>query len=782
MRIFQINTCLWGGMFNPIIPFFKRVPVWWERPPFKFDKASQVLNGYLDFFEPDYVVEAEKGLANGLGFEPKRVLQLSDILVRSDDRNERGYGLSVIDLYRKLYKEEYQFVRRHKHPIITTKTRVSAFSTFAACVFGSFPEQASLQYFAKGYKEAFDSEEITIDASALQKVYQSQSISPLRIGCSNLEVNFNDQQDPALFIMDATEPRDLIDYWNYRAIHGRVRPVPLQWLPELADQSRGFIARTYRPLPGNRHGVMITAKVMFSRSIPEKDIEGLHSKYLKVDKPDANRLQPWYPPFWRPSPQIMFRPEPPTIEYQSKKIDVPLQPDSPYIQFQTLSPDFAERFGNKVRWANVITLQDWSHKDRLATVFPCDYRSPKMPKFGLGDEQPLSTTEGLVIFPRFKDHSEMWGLTDGAEAVSQWLKDYKITTRLSESGRATQQIIQTLGGFYGVRNVALKGVVQLLDGMSRTPITRSAHKSEFQNRVKTAVGDSLWRNAVFENLVERKAVELGLELKCSKCGSWSWYRLSQLNSEMTCELCLRSFEFPAADPYNSDLAKWAYRVIGPFALPDYAKGGYAAALAIRFFAGVIGKQVDSATTWSPGQELTFPDGAKIEADFLLWQQRKNHLRRDGLTETVFGEAKSFGREAFTRKDVVRMKAIAMAFPGAILVFATMKEASELSKREIRLIRSLAEWGRKYDKSKAKSRAAVIVLTGTELFAAHDLHMAWNEKGGRHQELVAPAYVRVDDLRILADLTQQLYLGMPSYGSWREQQWRKKAQRFRKPGP
>ena len=40
LEIFRINTCLWGGRFNPIIPFFKYVPSWWERHGFRFENAS----------------------------------------------------------------------------------------------------------------------------------------------------------------------------------------------------------------------------------------------------------------------------------------------------------------------------------------------------------------------------------------------------------------------------------------------------------------------------------------------------------------------------------------------------------------------------------------------------------------------------------------------------------------------------------------------------------------------------------------------------------------------
>src|SRR6266849_4210952 len=93
LEIFRLNTCLWGGTYNPIIPYLDQIPEWWDRHGFRFDTAIQIMNGYLDFFEPDFIVEAEPGLAGGLGFDPARVLQCSDILTRKDDWGRNGYGL-----------------------------------------------------------------------------------------------------------------------------------------------------------------------------------------------------------------------------------------------------------------------------------------------------------------------------------------------------------------------------------------------------------------------------------------------------------------------------------------------------------------------------------------------------------------------------------------------------------------------------------------------------------------------------------------------------------------
>ena len=195
----------------------------------------------------------------------------------------------------------------------------------------------------------------------------------------------------------------------------------------------------------------------------------------------------------------------------------------------------------------------------------------------------LPTTEGLVVFPSFRNLPERWELPDGTIAIAKWLQKHGINSTPSEAGRITQQIIQTLGGFWGVSSFAHPEIVKLLNEISRRPSTKSIQHQEFRNRIKQFIKGDLWRHRNFENLVERNAVELGLELHCTKCSNWGWYSLKQLDHQMTCDLCLREFDFPIVEPSIASNSKWAYRLIGPFALPDYARGGYAASLHSIFF-------------------------------------------------------------------------------------------------------------------------------------------------------------------------------------------------------
>ncbi|MCY3741489.1 MAG: hypothetical protein OXH00_10750 [Candidatus Poribacteria bacterium] len=762
IEIFRINTCLWGGIFNPIIPFFNRVPSWWERHGFRFENAKQIINGYLDFFEPDFLVEAEEGLADGFGYDSERVLQLSDILEKSEEERWNKFGLSVHDLYSELYQEEFRFELRHQRNMVHVEPKERAFVGFVAANFGSFPTQEGLGYFEHNYKGVFNPEHKLLDAAVLSELYQSGYSSAVGICCAKLRIDFHDLGDIRLFILDAKKSRDLVDFWNLRAVHEHVLPVPIQWIKELSPFCKKLILDNYHSLRGDAEKIRLSLTSMYSRSIPEDDIEEIHRNYLRVDKKGANTIQTWYPSIWGKKSEKIFRTTRPTLEAEKKNMDVQISRDNPEIRFDTLFPEFANEYGNQYRVANVVRLQDWGYADQITTVFPCDYRNPIFPKFRFRMEPLLPTTEGLVIFPKYRDSSEQWDLVDGTTAFNQWLNGKQASATLSDAGSATQQIIETLGGSAGVSCIAHKGVIELLNEISRRSITKTAHYKEFENKIGNAIGNKNWKKRIFENLVERKVVELGLELKCSKCSKWSWYSITQLDYLLTCSFCLKQFDFPITNPIGGKHARWAYRLMGPFALPDYAGGGYAAALGILFFASIIGRTGGSKVAWSSGQELTLPMGEKVEVDFMLWYQREETLALNYPTEMVFGETKSFGEEAFTPDDVNKMKLLAEAFPGSTLVFATMKD--KLSQKEINRIRKLAQWGRRYDKDRKQTRAPVIVLTGTELFAEMSLEESWKEKGGKHKNFIGSGWVRTENLRVFANLTQQLYLGMPSYDS------------------
>lgn len=776
LEVFHVNTCLWGGKYNGIIPYFSQVPRWWSKDGHGPQSAQQIINDYLDFFEPDFVVEAEPGLATKLGFADDRIVQLASVLPSAHQSWGEGHGLTVLDLYRHLYRKEFQFARRHEHSIVQTNASDPKFDLFSAGVLGAFPPDKKFAYLGRAFQEAFDPKSVSLDGETYAKLL-GKVTSALRVGHDDIEVDTNRRTEPCIFIIDGTQPRDLIDYWNRRAAGANIVPVPIQWIESLTEFCRKLIVDSYGPLPNNNHGVMTRASIVYSASVSGADAEAAHQRLL-IDVEGAMSTTPQVSAFWRPRPGLQFDQTRPILTAVQRKFDLPLGSDQRSIRFDSLSPEYAGRYGSEHRWANVVKLDAWSDGDEIATTFPIEYRDPKFPRMGLGGDDLLSTAEGLVTFPHYNDIPHYLDLQDGPDAISSWLKTKDITASLSDAGRSTQQIIRTLGGLRGVRNIAAAGLVRLFDEIARRPMRKSMHHQEFKNRVAKAAKEDrdIWRGREFESLVNQRAVELGLEVRCTKCSGWSWFALNQLDADLICHTCLQTFPFPKVDPSSSGHSRWAYRLIGPFAQPDYARGGYAAALTLRFFKTAVGGVGESGLTWSAGQELTLSSSRKVEADFIAWYQRKRILGLDQPIDVIFGEAKSFGREAFKDEDLENLKALAIRFPGSILVCATMKQASELSKGELLRLRRLANWGREYIRGTRKSRAPLIILTGNELFAPYRLEMAWKKIGGKHQELIEPGYVHADNLRVLANLTQQLYLGLPSYFDWQNEKWKRVAQR------
>ena len=56
LKAIEINTFLWGGTYNPIIPTYNCIPPNREGLPSNNPSAQNVISGYLDNFDPDYVV------------------------------------------------------------------------------------------------------------------------------------------------------------------------------------------------------------------------------------------------------------------------------------------------------------------------------------------------------------------------------------------------------------------------------------------------------------------------------------------------------------------------------------------------------------------------------------------------------------------------------------------------------------------------------------------------------------------------------------------------------
>ena len=759
-RVFEINTCLWGGRHNAIVPVFQRTPEWWADKPLKPPKAADIVLGYLDAFEPDFIVAMDTSLTIPPSIEADRVLGPADVLDPTRDEH-LGYGVSACDIYHDLYKRTYRFVQRHPRKVGLPTTRRGRYQLFAAALCGWFPADDELSYYARNYRDALEAVDLPIDPAAVSQVISGKIRTPLQIASSNLKVQrYGWRGEPVLFVLDITKPRDLIDYWNLRALGKRVFPVPIQWHDELLDSCAKLIRWHYVPNRWNPQ-IMHRTEVMGSRSLDWDDVSAF---IKKLDLPGKDAiLGGHYPRIWdewaRDKDGVIRC----SLEAGESEDEVSIEDQR--ISFRLASPSFETSIGspNAPMWANVVHLRHYGMGDELATILPegmpdLDRLLDTM-QFHKGWTRVSS--EGIVSISEYAERTVFWRLRDGVSVIQAWLKSRGFDAELSGAGRICLQVIRQLEGILGAGLLTNSEILQLLDKMAHGMVEtesadsdqggpkpktrgRTASWSEWWGLLRKIHGDKRWAERDFARLVDRGVLRVGLKLACPVCSQANWYPNDQLADQLQCERCLQSFPFPAHKPPNQ---AWEYRTQGPFSIENYAQGAYSVAITLRFLLLLM----DNEGTWSPSLVLRDETGRESEIDFAVWCRRHRDFDDPNL---IIGECKSF-KEEFEPRDIRRAKELAKQFPGALLVFATLRP--ELTDKEKRRLTSLARAGRHRIRTD-KWRTPVMVLTAVELMARMGPPFCWKDAGGRFEQF-GKHYRGHRELIDLCDATQQLHLGM-----------------------
>lgn len=787
----SMNVCtgLWGGVYNPIIPVCNSVPEQWTSAPLPIPSGEALARGYIRFFEPDVFVEASPGLSANLGIEEvdlelgqKRVLPLSAMLEDApDSRDGPPTGLSVFELYRSLYNQEFKFLARHDHRITRFIATNAVDAAFVDAVYGSFPETGMLAALSKDYEEAFGPNTIKATAKNWQKALTEGYRFPLSIGRHGIDrAPTGGLGGPILFVADPSSALDLIDLWNIRLFRPNVVAVNARWFIKLSKFIGEFIKRNHRPLPGNPHGLMICTTMEFGRSIGEAQAMAMVEEIGLNKLPSGSwSLKRWYDRIWDESQDDhIWQPQRVCLNAKSENLDLSVSENDRErsVRFRGLSPDFAAKYHNSSSaWVNVLQFQSYGSHSDLALSLPTDYDPGRTHHLRVGGVI-LSSREGMVLPQQFKEHSEFFRLLTGREAMTDWLNQHGLKASISKAGRITEQVLGALDGLRGIRLVAHRETIQLLDRMAKS-VRKFVDGTveEYQDRTAAATEwtaviakrrNNIWTNNIsLELYVERHVLKLGLGVQCTHCTNVNWYAISELGETVICERCRKTYPFPQGSIGFTN-SPWKFRVVGPFSVPDYAGGAYATALALRVFAETL-SGTQASVVYAPGLDLAPTEGPPIEVDFALWYGRNNFGHVEGETVTVFGETKSFGLKCFHAEDVNRMRQIAENFPGAFLVFAAMKD--ELHDDEKTAIADLASWGRE-PLDGGRPRAPVIVLTGLELFSTWRVDDTWKGLDGLHKQIASAGHVHLDNLWALADATQQIYLGLPSRSEELRRKW------------
>ena len=768
-QIMRWSTCLWGGRSNPIIPVGRYPACWREQHPALRRPDRDVAREYMKFFEPDVLVEAEPGLATSIGYgalashQHRTQLLALDSLYSSEDayRARFRFGLSAIDAYRDIYQSQRQFVLRDSRPVLTFND--TQLSPIVEAVFGAFPREERAQDFLQSYVDVFRPVAVDLDVEHWFQLFHDRAITPFVPTYHKIEVQSRGRSELSFFIFDHTKPADLIDYWNKRLFETPTYPIPLCWLQELAPTMVDKITRNHRPIPNNPSGLKFWSKVYFGRSIKQDKIVELTRAYLDDCPAEAFHLEQVQ------HPRVLtggYGPicERHALEVDTASFDVELM-EGNALQFDTLAPGFAERYGDgPYRWVNVVRLSSF-RTNMLALTYPSNLEDRTAPGlFGGPGERPIITREGWVLGQEFKGLTGHLNLSDGPNAIAEWLKRKGIKAELSGAGRIAKQMIESLDSLWGSHLIADKETICLLNSMATQEIVRGAAdeatRRQFEGRTVKA---GRWKTLIskraknhlprltLDEFTKHGILKLGLAIPCSNCTHSNWFGLDDVSYEVTCERCLKAFPFPQGEIS----ARWKYRVTGPFSVPNFAEGAYCVVLTLDLFNLKLGLPADADMTYATGLNLTH-ERFEREVDFAFWYSQGVSIGQRTEPRFVFGEAKSFAEEAVTARDIEALKMVAGAVPGSVVVVSVLK--SVFSDTEKERLTNFTRWG--WEWVDGRPRAQLLLLTGVELFSDSDIGMAWESAGAPYPENTN--YHMFQDLDAFAQMTQKIYLGLDYY--------------------
>lgn len=781
----RVNACLWGGTFNPIIPVFKTAPKEWRNARHEFVKGYDVAKGYVRFFEPDVYVEAEEGLLEKIGLESFRkdsgfrsqVVTLKDFMTKEyRGANDPTFGQSVFDIFKDTYEKERRFVMRDKHPAIVASANGDVFSEL--CV-GVYPRRNDTKYLSRAYEDVYEPRRVKSSVETWLEIYKDRAITPFRVTGKYLEKQRFWHHEPIIYLFDPTKAVDIIDLWNLRIEPSPVFPVPIDWFAQLGDFFKTMVEQHHRPLKGNPNGVMHRLTVEVARSISEECAKELILPALKGVPQGSWSFKLWRNPIWQAPFNHREGPhyERMKITASEKRGSLNVKNDDNLrTEFETLSPSFADRFsGSKSRWVNVLIPKAYGDHE-IATVLPYNTFDRDWPSIGMGGEQVSICQEGWAFTEDHKDWGQPVYLLRNDQAFTQWFEKRGIKAELSEPGRIAKQVLNSLGGFWGLNLIDMPEAINLLNAMALSTTTRSNQSDTIENEFKgrtAPVHD--WFKLISKrnekrrlpelkvsDYTKRKVIRLGLEIECTHCNAKNWYGLDTVDYDITCERCLKSYEFPQAD-LKKDNKNWKYRVIGPFAVPNYAEGSYSALLTLDALRKL--PSLDKSVNYSTALNLSM-GRKRCEIDFALWSANESKHDTYGDPQLVIGEAKSFGNPAIKQKDIDQLKIAAEMLPGAIIVISVLKD--DFSDEEKVLLKEFVEWARTSENYRPKHW--VILFTGVELFGEYHLENAWKQKGGIHSKFAD--FHATNSFAAISNATQEIYLGLPNYYTWRDERIRK----------
>jgi hypothetical protein len=742
LRAMQISTFLWGGTYNPIIPFHQRLESG-NRFFYGAKSAKEVFDGYLKAYDPDFVVRLGAVKKAKVDLGRYQEIEADEILSGVLDDGTPSYGIGLFEILKHLLDKEFRFVRREH---VTFNIPEVGNSLLWTSIFGGVTSELrdTLDLYLKEFPEYH---RVPCTKENYLEMFQPENYFLRKLGNRFLEPKQKGLRNDLVYLMDGNNVEDVVFYWNLRALGRRILPFPIAAKDVLSarTQVEQYIEENHWPYRHNasmfNHTTLLKAPSI-SEAAHQEFAGSLNLKPSKKESSGKLITQDWIPGFW--SEWNRRRNGGERCEVSDTRKEIKLSPIENCFYVPPNLPEFtAEYSGHGTpRCANELEPRVYGETGTYAEVIPEGGELVSRAVDCYAMRELRCSADGLVYYPMDQGGEHRLELPLAEAVFHAWFKERGWETSLSDNGHIVKHVLKQFGGVWGtnwLRNeVILKLLIQIANEKwiekktFRALINQTANKIPFADVARL----TKW-------LVDTNIVKLGVALTCPQCRQSSWHSLPETDYEVECRQCLESFKLPCDKP---DEIRWAYRGNGAFTSQFGTQGGLSVILTLRLFSAPVSGQVTPMFSFNAKK-----DGKEMEVDLALHTRRY----RGGFPErnVIFIECKSYNE--FSKADVERMEAFTQSFPGAVMVFSTLRR--EIEPHEIKMLTRVAKKAWK-EKLKGNAFTPLIILSGNELFSSTEPWNTWEKLGGKFAK-----YGRwpsnEDEFDFLAEATQFLYLNL-----------------------
>ena len=670
-----LNTLLWGGIYNPVIPISCA----------RLQFAEQLL----DLFSVDVLYTVSEN-------EAVVAFKESHSSLRDPIYGDHSF---YQDWHTRVYLNSYNIVNYYWERELKHKPDSGQSNCFLlrwddgdplrsvfALQYGFFPTEYDPRGdFERAFIEILRSKEVSLARDALLDPEFATKISPLALTRSELIGQRHLLRGDGVYLGDENDFEDLLAFWNLRAAGRNLLFLPRRNL----DRFQQLAAAHLQELDG-RPNSRLTIEDHLSlhhRSATDEEVAGIREG-LPTQKPLVNRRFEdivWNGPNVKPV-NFHFRWEkaPASVDRIHGGYEVNIQ--LPEMRFLTeaerglhekqlvveVSPhsDFSHP-GHVLRVPYIRKLNEFY--SRKIAVHPWELRVQRDGVAGI-----IQTgTDRLTLYPI--SHSVL---------VFRLLEFAGMKAEVSQPGLLATKIIEKLDGIEGGRVFKIRGVRELMQDLEPaqsvprskakyTILSNGQFKKHEDLHIEAREPGKLTTDHVFDFLLRHGFFRGGLELSCDDCNLRNWLSLREIDDEWKCEYC-GGRNLTALHLRNR--GDWRFRKSGLFAKDNNQEGAIPVVLTLLVFLRILDM---SEFVWTTALNLDPPG---CETDFCVLNYRES-----GGIEIAVGECKSGGGQ-IDQQDVNNLKKVREKLTSAGLeCYVTFaKTADGFTPDEVALLTEVAD--------------------------------------------------------------------------------------------